>query len=156
MRNASIAWRSLKIATVVLALAAAVAAVAGVRHAQEETKAKPFRVVTTFTVIADMARNVAGEAAIVESITKPGAEIHNYQPTPGDILKAQDADLVIWDPEATFRVEPPILQHRHKVTPYAGEELHGVVQATYLRGEKVYERGSFPAEARGRWLKREG
>ncbi|WP_193684731.1 metal ABC transporter solute-binding protein, Zn/Mn family, partial [Pseudomonas aeruginosa] len=43
-------------------------------------------VVTTFTIIADMARNVAGGAADVESITKPGAEIHNYQPTPRDIL----------------------------------------------------------------------
>jgi manganese/iron transport system substrate-binding protein len=56
-----------------------------------------FKVVTTFTVIADMARNVAGEAAIVESITRPGAEIHNYQPTPGDILRAQDADLILWN-----------------------------------------------------------
>ncbi|MCT8972625.1 metal ABC transporter substrate-binding protein [Microbaculum marinisediminis] len=56
-----------------------------------------FKAVTTFTVIADMARNVAGDAAIVESITKPGAEIHNYQPTPRDILKAQDARLVFWN-----------------------------------------------------------
>lgn len=56
-----------------------------------------FKAVTTFTVIADMARNVAGEAAIVESITKPDAEIHNYQPTPGDILKTQDANLVLWN-----------------------------------------------------------
>jgi manganese/iron transport system substrate-binding protein len=56
-----------------------------------------FKVVTTFTIIADMARNVAGDAAIVESITKPDAEIHNYQPTPGDILKAQDANLVLWN-----------------------------------------------------------
>jgi manganese/iron transport system substrate-binding protein len=56
-----------------------------------------FKAVTTFTVIADMARNVAGDAAVVESITKPGAEIHNYQPTPGDILKAQDADLILWN-----------------------------------------------------------
>ena len=56
-----------------------------------------FKVVTTFTVIADLARNVAGDAATVESITKPNAEIHNYQPTPGDILRAQDADLIIWN-----------------------------------------------------------
>ena len=56
-----------------------------------------FKVVTTFTVIADMAKNVAGDAAIVESITKPGAEIHNYQPTPGDILRAQDAHLILWN-----------------------------------------------------------
>jgi len=58
---------------------------------------KPLRVVTTFTVIQDMAQNVAGDAAIVESITKPGAEIHEYRPTPRDIVKAQSADLVIWN-----------------------------------------------------------
>jgi len=60
-------------------------------------KAKPKRVVTTFTIIADMARNVAGEAATVESITRPGAEIHDYEPTPLDIVKAQDADLILWN-----------------------------------------------------------
>ena len=58
---------------------------------------KPFRVVTTFTVIQDIAQNVAGAAAIVESITKPGAEIHDYQPTPLDIVRAQSADLVLWN-----------------------------------------------------------
>lgn len=56
-----------------------------------------FKAVTTFTVIADMARNVAGDAAIVESITRPGAEIHGYQPTPRDIIRAQDADLILWN-----------------------------------------------------------
>ncbi|MEZ5827999.1 MAG: metal ABC transporter substrate-binding protein [Hyphomicrobiales bacterium] len=56
-----------------------------------------FRVVTTFTVIQDIAQNVAGDKAVVESITKPGAEIHDYQPTPLDIVKAQDADLVLWN-----------------------------------------------------------
>jgi manganese/iron transport system substrate-binding protein len=58
---------------------------------------KPLRVVTTFTIIQDIAQNVAGEAAIVESITKPGAEIHDYQPTPLDVVKAQAADLVLWN-----------------------------------------------------------
>jgi manganese/iron transport system substrate-binding protein len=56
-----------------------------------------FKAATTFTVIADMAKNVAGDAAIVESITKPGAEIHNYAPTPGDIKRAQGAQLVFWN-----------------------------------------------------------
>ena len=56
-----------------------------------------FKAVTTFTVIADIARNVAGDAATVESITKPGAEIHEYQPTPGDLIKAQGADLILWN-----------------------------------------------------------
>jgi manganese/iron transport system substrate-binding protein len=58
---------------------------------------KLFRVVTTFTIIQDIAQNVAGSSAVVESITKPGAEIHDYQPTPGDIVKAQSADLVLWN-----------------------------------------------------------
>ena len=56
-----------------------------------------FKVVTTFTILADMARNVAGDAAVVESITKAGAEIHGYEPTPGDIIRAQGADLILWN-----------------------------------------------------------
>lgn len=59
--------------------------------------AEKFKAVTTFTVIADIARNVAGDAAVVESITKPNAEIHNYQPTPGDLLRAQGAKLILWN-----------------------------------------------------------
>lgn len=58
---------------------------------------KPLRVVTTFTIIQDIAQNVAGTAAIVESVTRPGAEIHDYQPTPLDVVKAQSADLVLWN-----------------------------------------------------------
>ncbi|WP_312745112.1 metal ABC transporter substrate-binding protein [Cedecea neteri] len=54
-----------------------------------------FKAITTFTIIADMAQNVAGDAADVESITKPGAEIHEYQPTPGDIRRAQGAQLIL-------------------------------------------------------------
>ncbi len=73
--------------TVTAALLIALTAHAGARK----------RVVTTFTIIRDMAQNVAGDAAVVESITKPGAEIHEYEPTPLDIVKAQQADLVLWN-----------------------------------------------------------
>ncbi|MGR3796431.1 metal ABC transporter substrate-binding protein [Vannielia sp. SX4] len=59
--------------------------------------AEKFKVATTFTVIADMARNVAGDAAEVVSVTPPGAEIHNYAPSPRDILDARDADLILWN-----------------------------------------------------------
>ena len=59
------------------------------------THADRLKVATTFTIIADMARNVAGDAADVESITKPGAEIHNYQPTSGDLIRSTDADLIL-------------------------------------------------------------
>lgn len=55
------------------------------------------KVVTTFTVLADMAQNVAGDAADVVSITKPGAEIHGYEPTPRDIVRTRDADLILWN-----------------------------------------------------------
>ena len=59
--------------------------------------ADDFKIVTTFTVIADMARNVAGDAATVESITRAGAEIHGYQPTPRDLVRASGADLILWN-----------------------------------------------------------
>ncbi|KAB2542900.1 iron ABC transporter substrate-binding protein [Salipiger aestuarii] len=59
--------------------------------------AERIRVATTFTVIADMAQNVAGDAAEVVSITKPGAEIHGYQPTPRDLVAAHDVDLILWN-----------------------------------------------------------
>ena len=80
--------------TAVLGLIASLAlsAVAGPACAEGKLK-----VVTTFTVIADMAQNVAGDAAEVVSITRPGAEIHDYSPTPRDLVKAQDADLILWN-----------------------------------------------------------
>jgi len=74
-------------------VAAAAALMAQSASAQDDE----FKVITTFTIIADMARNVAGDAAVVESITKAGAEIHGYEPTPGDIIRAQDADLILWN-----------------------------------------------------------
>ena len=58
---------------------------------------KKFKVVTSFTIIADIAKNIAGEAAIVESITKANAEIHDYQVTPSDIRRAYDADLLLYN-----------------------------------------------------------
>ena len=80
----------------VCACAAGVAFLFAASPAFAQTK-KPLRVVTTFTVIQDIAQNVAGTAATVESITKPGAEIHEYQPTPLDVVKVQSADLVLWN-----------------------------------------------------------
>lgn len=72
---------------------AALAAVLATAVAADEK----MKVVTTFTVLADMASNVAGDAAEVVSITKPGAEIHGYEPTPQDIVRASDADLILWN-----------------------------------------------------------
>lgn len=82
--------RALRSAGAALILALGCAGTAA--FAQEKPK-----VVTTFTVLADMARNVAGDAAEVVSVTKPGAEIHGYDPTPQDIVRAMDADLILWN-----------------------------------------------------------
>lgn len=66
-------------------------------QAKKKPRGGKLKAVTTFTVLQDIAQNVAGTAAVVEAITKPGAEIHDYQPTPRDILKVRGADLVIWN-----------------------------------------------------------
>ena len=86
------------------------------------------KVATTFTILADMARNVAGDRAEIVSITKPGAEIHNYEPTPSDLVGARDADLILRNlgdlPSATLSegIEPmPISggSYRGKPNPHA-------------------------------------
>jgi allantoinase len=70
----------------------------------------------------------------------------------GRIAAGYDADLVIFDPEASFKVTPERLHYRHPVSPYLGETLRGRVQATYLRGQPVFADGTFPGEPRGRQL----
>lgn len=60
-------------------------------------RAEPLKVMTTFTIIGDMAAAVAGDAAEVTSLIPPGAEVHNYQPTPSDIRTASEAQLVLWN-----------------------------------------------------------
>ena len=76
------------------AFAAAAMLLVGCAPAEEEAAGKP-TVLTTFTVIQDIAQNVAGEHLTVESLTKPGAEIHGYEPTPADIRRATNADLIL-------------------------------------------------------------
>jgi allantoinase len=67
----------------------------------------------------------------------------------GKIAVGYDADLIVWNPEEKFTVRGSELFHRHKVTPYEGKTLRGVVRKTFLRGEKIYEKNSFLAEPHG-------
>jgi allantoinase len=70
----------------------------------------------------------------------------------GKIAPGYDADLVVFDPDASFKVTSERLHYRHPVSPYLGETLRGVVKATYLRGQRVFVDGTFPGESRGREL----
>src|SRR5678816_2710627 len=70
--------------------------------------------------------------------TNPARQV-SFEPQKGSISVGNDADLIIWNPDAQFTVTPSTLQHRHKITPYAGEVLSGVAQLTFLRGQKIYD-----------------
>lgn len=71
----------------------------------------------------------------------------------GSIAVGNDADIVIWNPEKEFRVDREELEHRNKVTPYHGRVLRGVVEKTFLRGQKIYGEGKVQAEPKGRLLR---
>ena len=70
----------------------------------------------------------------------------------GAIAVGRDADLVIWDPDAEFLVDASSLHHRHKITPYHGETLTGVVRKTFLRGRKIYDDGRVEPQPTGQLL----
>jgi allantoinase len=78
----------------------------------------------------------------------------SFETRKGAIAAGCDADLVIWNPDAQFTVNASTLQHRHKITPYAGEELSGVVQQTFLRGRRIYDRGQLTDAPLGHMLLR--
>ncbi len=82
------------------------------------------------------------------------ARLAGLQRRKGRIAPGYDADLVIWDPDATWVVEGAALEHRHPTTAYEGRTLRGRVTQTLLRGEIIFDRGSFPGAASGRWLRR--
>lgn len=78
------------------------------------------------------------------------AKLAGCEKRKGKIAPGYDADFVVFDPEAEFVVTKERLYHRHLISPYLGETLHGVVKRTYLRGEPVFCGGEFPGEATGR------
>ncbi|HEY0764531.1 MAG TPA: allantoinase AllB [Pyrinomonadaceae bacterium] len=76
----------------------------------------------------------------------------SFAPQKGSIAVGSDADIVIWSPDHQFTVAASTLHHRHKITPYEGELLNGVVEKTFLRGKKIYDSGHFTAEPHGHML----
>jgi allantoinase len=93
---------------------------------------------------------------LVQWMARAPARLVGLDGRKGALGAGYDADIVIFRPEATVSVSPAMLQHRHKLTPYAGQTLRGVVETTFLRGMKIYERGDFMNGAAGALLAREG
>jgi allantoinase len=91
---------------------------------------------------------------LAEWLCAAPARLAGLEGRKGAIAVGCDADFVIWNPDATFRVDATRLQHRHKVTPYAGRELTGVVETTFLRGRKIFERGEFSSLPAGHVIRR--
>src|SRR5437016_13251537 len=75
-----------------------------------------------------------------------------WQGPKGKIQKGYDAGLVVFDPEKKFTVTENIIHHKHKITPYLNKELYGVVEQTYLAGEKVFDNGKFLHLNKGKLL----
>ena len=82
------------------------------------------------------------------------AQLAGLENRKGAIAIGYDADIVVWNPEKRFIVHPKMLQHRHKLTPYAKQSLRGIVEATFLRGEMIYDRGRFLGKPQGALLRR--
>jgi allantoinase len=99
-------------------------------------------------------RRGVGLETIARLMTAGPAELAGISKRKGSLSPGYDADVVVWDPEEAFVVTPGNIEHRHKVTPYAGQTLHGVVKATYLRGEKVWEDGQPIGNPQGEWIRR--
>ncbi|MCH9649433.1 MAG: allantoinase AllB [Deltaproteobacteria bacterium] len=83
------------------------------------------------------------------------ARLGGLEERKGTLAVGYDADLVVWKPDEIFRVDASKLYHRHRTTPYAGMQLQGVVESTFLRGERIFQRNNeFPLPPGGRWLQK--
>jgi allantoinase len=91
---------------------------------------------------------------LVQWLASAPAKLVGLEHRKGAIQEGHDADIVIWNPSRTFTLETSMIQHRHKLTPYLGQKLSGVVEQTFLRGEKIYDSGHFVSHPRGRMLLR--
>jgi allantoinase len=93
-----------------------------------------------------------GLEAVARWLAEAPARLAGLAGRKGTIAAGADADLVVWDPSKVFHVKPSSLHQKNKLTPYDGKPLAGVVQATYLRGNLIFERGRFAGDARGALL----
>ena len=93
-------------------------------------------------------------ATVARLMSQGPAELAGLGARKGRLAPGYDADIVVFDPNATFVVDAARVQHRHKVTPYLGRTLTGVVKTTYLRGQKVWDDGRAIGDPVGEWIRR--
>lgn len=93
-----------------------------------------------------------GIADLTRLMSAQPARLAGLEHRKGKLAAGYDADLIVWNPEAEFEVVPEIIEHRHKLTPYSGMQLFGKIEATYVRGQKVFESGDFAIARTGNLL----
>jgi len=93
-------------------------------------------------------------ADIARWMAEGPARLAGCETRKGRIAKNLDADFVVFDPEGEFIATEDHLHYRHRVSPYLGEKLRGVIKATYLRGNRIFADGQFPGEPKGHELRR--
>jgi allantoinase len=92
---------------------------------------------------------------LTEWMSQRPAQLAGLDQRKGALKTGNDADVLIWNPEATFRVDPEMIHHKHRLTPYNGMRLKGVVEKVFVRGQKVFDHGKFAAEPCGMMLLRD-
>jgi allantoinase len=95
----------------------------------------------------------AGVQDIARWLAEKPAVLPGMQGSKGKIVKGYDADLMVWDPGRSFRVTEKMIRHKHRITPYTGQELSGVVEQVWLAGEKVFDQGKYLHLNRGKVIK---
>lgn len=100
----------------------------------------------------NLKRRGFGIADLTRLMSAEPAKLAGLDGRKGRLSAGYDADLIVWDPEAEFEVVPSIIQHRHKLTPYSGMQLFGKIEATYVRGQKIFENGNFAGAKSGNLL----
>jgi allantoinase len=103
-------------------------------------------------VWTDAARRGFGLEDIARWMSAAPVALAGFSGCIGLLAPGKDASFVVFDPDAEFTVTSDKLHYRHLISPYMGERLRGVVDATYLRGEPVYRAGKFISSTRGREL----
>lgn len=93
-----------------------------------------------------------GIDSVVRWMCSAPAKLAGLEAIKGSLVPGADADLVVFDPDATTVVDPERLYHRHSLTPYAGMQLRGAVRTTFLRGEIVFQDGGVMSRPRGKMI----